>query len=83
MYFLVTFNEPELPHVDKLMYQLRGYPNGTILDRGRWVRTASLPKNQWILEIQQDVSDFKLEGIISIEQVNSTFVFNAQQPYNI
>lgn len=80
MYFLVTFDDPEKPHVSQLMIKLRGFPNGTILDRGCWVRTSSLPKHQWILEIQQDVSNFKLPGILSIEQVNSTFVFNAQQP---
>lgn len=81
MYFLITFDDIEKPHVHKLRFQLCGYPNGTVFDKGRWIRTTNLPKHQWLLEIQQDVSDHLLEGILKIEQVSSTFVFNAQQPY--
>ncbi len=76
-YYIITFDASK-PNIDDLMFQLWGYPNGTILDRGQHIR-ASLPKNQWLMSFDRDISDFTLDGILSIQEVDSLYVNRVQQ----
>jgi hypothetical protein len=78
-YFLITFDDLSKPEIQQLMFQLAGCPNGTILDRGQHIRAAGLPKNQWLMSFDRDISDFTLDGILSIKEVDSVFVHQMQQ----
>lgn len=82
-YYHIVFDDLTKPEVQRVMFDLAGFPNGTIFDQGQHVRSPNLPKNEWIMSFHNDmtehIADFQHEVILSITQVNSDFVFKAQQ----
>lgn len=61
MFYLIQFDNIESEETRKLMFQLSGYPNGTIIDRGLHIKMNILPDDKWVVWIDKYAVERHLE----------------------
>ena len=54
MFYLIQFNNIESKETQQLMFELAGFPNGTILSHCQHIKISSLPKDKWIVWLNKD-----------------------------
>lgn len=55
MFYLIQFDNIENKETKKLIHDLSGQPNGTILNYACYIRVTNLPKDKWIAWIDKDL----------------------------
>jgi hypothetical protein len=80
MFYIITFDDVESSYVKQLMLDLENYPNGTIFSYAQRIKYENLPKDKWIIWINNDIIEQEegvtklsnLAGIISVSKLNIT-----------
>jgi|MesohylFT_1024984.scaffolds.fasta_scaffold254239_1 hypothetical protein len=57
MFYLIQFDNIESEETKQLQFELRGYPNGTILSYAKNINVSILPTDKWIVWIDKDIID--------------------------
>jgi hypothetical protein len=57
MFYLIQFDNIESEETKQLQFELRGYPNGTILSYSININVSILPTDKWIVWIDKDIID--------------------------
>lgn len=55
MFYLVQFDDIESEETKQLQFELRGYPNGSILSHAMNINVSILPTDKWIVWIDKDI----------------------------
>jgi len=55
MFYLIQFDNIESEETKQLQFELRGYPNGTILSYAKNINVSILPTDKWIVWIDKDI----------------------------
>lgn len=55
MFHLVQFDDVESEETKQLQFELRGYPNGSILSHAMNINVPILPTDKWIVWIDKDI----------------------------
>jgi hypothetical protein len=55
MFYLVQFNNIESEETKQLQFELRSYPNGTILSYALHIKVPILPSDKWIVWIDKHI----------------------------
>lgn len=51
MFFLIEFDNIDSKETQQLLFDLSGYPNGTILSSSSRIKVTNLPKHKWVVWI--------------------------------
>lgn len=79
MFYLIHFDNMGSEETRQLIFELSGYPNGTIIDRGLHIKMNILPDDKWVVWIDKDAVDrnlklynhfSKMKGIKSFTELN-------------
>ncbi len=55
MFYLIQFDNIESEETKQLQFELRGYPNGSILSYAINIKVPILPTDKWIVWIDKDI----------------------------
>lgn len=87
MFYLIHFDNIESTETKQLMFELKGYPNGTILSYAQHIKVTILPTDKWIVWIDKAIISkyyneyeyfSKMDGIKSCIELNIS-----KSPYDI
>ncbi len=80
MFYIITFDDIESSYVKQLMLDLENYPTGTIFSYAQRIKYENLPKDKWIIWINNDMIAHEeditklsnLAGILNVSKLNIT-----------
>jgi len=75
MFYLIEFDNIESEKTKKLMFELAGYPNGTILSFSQQIRVTNLSKDKRIVWIDKDIIDRRYDSYINFSKIEGIKAF--------
>ena len=84
MFYLIQFDNIESEETKQLQFELRQYPNGTILSYSQHIKVPILPSDKWIEWIDHVYKNEQYENFLQIKGIkNFTLLDIVKSPYDI